>query len=92
MEVVAAIAVIALLVSNLLWLRAYQGREETTTTERRELLTRITHPELIPVATPTLPPDSELLTADSDDDYGLVGTVEGGPQLEGDSNANGNPS
>lgn len=78
MEVVAALAVVALLASNVLWLRAYRGRETEVTAERRELLTRITHPELVPVAKETFPPDEELLTVDVDDDYGLVGTVEGG--------------
>ena len=89
MEVVAALAIVALVASNVLWLRAYEKLARTTTDERRELLTRITHPEFIPVPADKLPPDAEMLTADTDDDYGLVGTVEGGPHLdlvEGDQN------
>jgi hypothetical protein len=84
MEVVAALSVIALIASNLLWLRAYERREDTTMVERRELLTRITHPEMVPIDKETFPPDSELLTADVDDEYGLVGTVEGGADTNSD--------
>ena len=89
MEAVASIAIIALLLVNALTQRGYEKREAAWATERRELLTRITHPEFIPVPPEKLPPDSEMLTADTDDDYGLVGTVEGGPHLDlvqGDSN------
>ena len=83
MEVIVGLAVVSLLASNFLWLRAYQSREQEVTAERRELITRITHPEMIPVAAESLPPDSEMLTADADDEYGLVGTIEGGEQLDG---------
>jgi hypothetical protein len=81
MEAVAVVAVVALLASNTLWLRAYQEREKSTTAERRELLTRITHPDLIPVA--ESPPDSELLTADVGDEYGLVGEIEASSNGDG---------
>lgn len=83
MEIVAALAVIALLASNVLWLRAYQDREKTTTDERRELLTRIAHPEVIPVPDIELPPDAALLTAEVDDEYGMVGEIEGGEHQNG---------
>ena len=92
MEVVAALAIVALVASNVLWLRAYEKLARTTTDERRELLTRITHPEFIPVPADKLPPDAEMLTADTDDEYETVGTIAGGPHLdlvEGDANANG---
>ena len=88
MELVASLAIIALLLVNALTQRGYEKREAAWAADRRELLTRITHPDLIPVDKRDFPPDSELLTADTDDEYGLVGVIEGGqggPDANGDT-------
>lgn len=50
--------------------------------ERQQLITRITHPDFIPIPDAELPPDAEMLTADTDDEYATVGTIEGGPHLD----------
>ncbi len=92
MEVVASLAIFALFGVNVWMQRGFQNREDAWATERRELLTRITHPEYIPVAKEDFPPDSAQLTAVPDPDYNLVGTIEGGGPIEGDPNANGDAS
>ena len=78
MEILTGIAIVALCGANLLWLRAYENQQKAFASERRELITRITHPEVIPVNDDPLPPDEEFLTANVDDEYAMVGEIEPG--------------
>lgn len=80
MEALIALGIIAVVISNVLWLHTYREREQGFTSERRELITRITHPELVPIEDPDLPPDPEP----EPDEYEEVGIIEGGEQMNGE--------
>lgn len=70
--VIAAILAVALVVVVRLFLRHQAALESAWADERRELLTRIQRPEMVPVPTgaPVVFPEQE------DDDWGAVGTIE----------------
>ena len=71
MTAVAAIEAVALLVIVWLFLRHQQISEEAWTVERRELLTRIQRPEIIPG--PSLPRFE--FEPEEPDELELVGTI-----------------
>jgi hypothetical protein len=76
-EVVAALAIVALFGSQLLWMWFVSGRDVAARNERRELQNRIQRPDLIITSDPTEgPPDEDLREViPADDEYNQVGMI-----------------
>ena len=71
LTIIAVAQTVALVAISLAFLKHVRSREQEITVERRELLTRIQHPELIPVPRDTRTP----LPEPEPDESNLVGTI-----------------